>query len=86
VLFAVYPEAQKGQGFPARYKDAYPAAMGRLALSTGLEIQKLVPYYCSDYAAFFAPLYAVDVARQVLFKTLNLRNLCENFVIVLRKP
>jgi SAM-dependent methyltransferase len=86
ILFAVFPEKKKNSGFPAYYRDCTPAKLSRLCRDSGLEVVQVIPYYNSDYTSFFAPLYTIEMLRQVATCRLGLENFCEGFTIIARAP
>ena len=86
VLFTVFPEKAQNSGFRAYYRDCTPARLSDICRECGLEIEKVVPYFKSEYTAFFAPVYTVEMLRQVLMCSLNLENFGESFCIVARRP
>jgi hypothetical protein len=47
---------------------------------------KVIPYYNSGYTSFFAPLYTIEMVRQVLMCRLGLQNFSESFALVARAP
>ena len=86
LLFAIFPEKEKNSGFLAHYRECTPARLSRICRENGLEVVKAIPYYNSDYTSFFAPLYTVEMLRQVLMCTLRMENFAESFSIVARAP
>jgi 2-polyprenyl-6-hydroxyphenyl methylase/3-demethylubiquinone-9 3-methyltransferase len=84
MLFAIFPEKEKDSGFPAYYRDCTPARLSRVCRECGLEVVKIIPYYRSEYTAFFAPFYTVEMLRQLVTCALRLENLAESFTIVAR--
>jgi 2-polyprenyl-6-hydroxyphenyl methylase/3-demethylubiquinone-9 3-methyltransferase len=86
VLFTVFPEKRKNSGFRAYYRDCTPARLSQIVRGCGLEVVKILPYYKSEYTAFFAPLYTVEMLRQATMCSLRLENCAESFSIVARAP
>lgn len=86
LLFGIFPETQKGSGFPAYYRDCTPTRLARICREYGLQIDKIVPYYNSDYTSFFAPLYTLEMFRQAVMCSLRLENFAESFAIMVRAP
>lgn len=86
LLFAIFPEKQRNSGFLAYYRDSTPARLSRICRENGLEVVKSISYYNSDYTSFFAPLYTLEMLRQVLMCSLRLENFAEGFSIVARAP
>jgi len=86
VLFAVFPEKKRNSGFRAYYRDCTPTRLSRLCRENGLHVVQVIPYYNSDYTSFFAPLYTIEMLRQVATCKLGLENFCEGFTILSRAP
>lgn len=86
LLFALFPEKEKDSGFRAYYRDCTPERHSRICQEYGLEVVNLIPYYKSDYTAFLAPLFTLELLRQVLMCYLRLENFAEGFSIVARAP
>jgi SAM-dependent methyltransferase len=86
LLFALFPEKEVDSGFRAYYRDCTPDRHSRICQEYGLEIVNLIPYYKSDYTAFLAPLFTLELFRQVLMCSLRLENFAEGFSIVARLP
>ncbi len=86
LLFTVFPDKRKDSGFQAFYHHCTPSELADIINGRGLEIVKVIPYYKSDYAAFFAPFYTVEMLRQALMCYLELENLAETFSIVAHAP
>jgi SAM-dependent methyltransferase len=86
LLCAIFPEKERNSGFPAYYRDCTPARLARICRENGLQVVKAIPDYNSDYTSFFAPLYTVEMLRQVLMCSLRLENFAEGFAIIARAP
>lgn len=86
LLWMLYPESRSTSGFRAYYRDCTPARMRRLCEEAGLEQIEITPFFASEYFRFFVPLYAAELARQLLLMRLGAENLCETFTVVARKP
>jgi 2-polyprenyl-3-methyl-5-hydroxy-6-metoxy-1,4-benzoquinol methylase len=86
VLFTVFPEKRRNSGFRAYYRDCTPARLSRLCQRSGLQVVQVIPYYNSDYTSFFAPIYTIEMLRQVATCRLSLENFCEAFTIIARAP
>jgi 2-polyprenyl-3-methyl-5-hydroxy-6-metoxy-1,4-benzoquinol methylase len=84
VLFSIFPEKAKGSGFLAYYRDCSPSRLLRICREQGLELDRIYPYYNSDYTSFFAPIYTVETLRQALMCSLDLKDLSESFALVVR--
>lgn len=86
LLWTVYPERRRTSGFPAYYNQCTPHGMRQLCVRAGLEVVETRPYFMSDYLRFLAPLYALEVGRQILLMRLGLENFSETFIVIARKP
>lgn len=86
LLFAIHPHKQENSGFRAYYRECTPARLSRIFRECGLEVVKVIPYYNSGYTSFFAPLYTIEMLRQVLMCRLRLENFSESFALVARAP
>lgn len=86
ILFALQPGKTTTSGFKAYYDHCTPTRMSRLCTDNGLQIDQLNAYFSSDYCSFFAPLYSLDMLRQLTTQMLRQRDLAESFVIVASKP
>jgi SAM-dependent methyltransferase len=86
LLFAIAPHKRENSGFPAFYRECTPARLSRLCRECNLGVVNVTPYYNTGYTSFFAPLYTVEMLRQVLMYSLGLENLAETFSIVARAP
>ena len=81
VLFRIYPEKRSGAGFPAYYHCCVPSAMARLCRECGLLVETRA-YYESEYFSFFAPLYALELLRQLTMMWLGAEDFSETFVVI----
>jgi len=86
LLFAVDPDARHAQGFPSFYRDCTPSALSRLARRHGLDVVGVTTYWMSAYFHPFLPAYAVWRVWTVVARTLDRRDCCESFALVLRRP
>jgi SAM-dependent methyltransferase len=86
LLFAIFPEKEKGSGFRAYYRDCTPSRLARIGREQGLLVKQVIPYYNSDYTSFFVPFYTIETLRQALMGGLKLDDFAESFSIVLHAP
>jgi 2-polyprenyl-6-hydroxyphenyl methylase/3-demethylubiquinone-9 3-methyltransferase len=84
VLFTLFPDKRHDSGFQAFYNHCTPTELAALIGGRGLEVVKVIPYYKSDYASFFAPFYTLEMLRQALMCYLDWQNYAETFSIVVR--
>ena len=86
ILFALQPGKKNTSGFRAYYDCCTPSHMTRLCEENGLHVTGLSAHFSSDYCSFFAPLYTLDLLRQLLMRLVCSRDMAENFVLVAIKP
>jgi 2-polyprenyl-6-hydroxyphenyl methylase/3-demethylubiquinone-9 3-methyltransferase len=86
ILFRVFPNASKAQGFRAYYDRCTPRDIKNLAGQFGLLTERLRLYYHSNYFAFIAPLYALWRVWTLAFYAIDRQQAAETFSIALRKP
>jgi len=86
LLFSIFPEKAEGSGFLAYYRECTPSRLLRICRENGLELDRIYPYYNSDYTSFFAPAYTLETLRQALMCSLHLSDFAESFAVVVRKP
>lgn len=86
VLFSIFPQTRRDQGFPSYYDHCTPAAFEQIARDNGLTVIDRRLYYCSMYFSFFAPLHIVWRIWIVLFKVLDRSAAAETFAMALTKP
>lgn len=86
LLFTVFPESQRGQGFPAFYRRCTPREALDLARSVGLEVEACHLYWYSNYFSFLLPLHVLWRAWTLLFRALAPVQSAETFTLVLRRP
>jgi len=84
VLFRIYPEKRSSGGFPAYYDRCIPSEMARLCRECGLQVETRA-YFESEYFNFFAPLYALELLRQLTMMWLKAEDFAETFVVIARK-
>jgi SAM-dependent methyltransferase len=85
LLFAVYPDARRGQGFVSFYNRCTPADFDRLAADNGLRVEERHLYWSSQYFTFALPLHALWRGGQRLYEGLAGDQAAETFTMVLQK-
>lgn len=83
LLFAIFPQTKRDQGFPSYYDRCTPAAFNQLAQERALVVIDRRLYYCSMYFSFFAPLHVLWRAWIYLFKRLDEEKAAETFAMAL---
>lgn len=87
LLGFLYGEKAETIGFRAYYDRCTPREMERSAHEIGLEVEKKMIFYNSNYFTFFLPVHVLWRLYQLLvIVPFGLEQLCEGFVYVLRKP
>jgi 2-polyprenyl-6-hydroxyphenyl methylase/3-demethylubiquinone-9 3-methyltransferase len=86
ILFRVFPNTSKAQGFRAYYDRCTPREIKKIAGTCGLLTERLRLYYHSNYFAFAAPLYALWRIWSLAFYVVNREQAAETFSVALRKP
>lgn len=86
VLYTIYPDKRATQGFPAYYDHCTPRQLSRLCVRSGLEVDRVIPYYHSEYFAFFAPAHALELLRQLCFLAVGWGEYAETFSLIAGKP
>jgi len=85
MLFAVYPDARRGQGFRSYYNRCTPADFTQLAAANGLRIEERHLYWSSQYFSFAVPLHALWRAGQRAYEGMAGDQAAETFTLVLQK-
>lgn len=85
LLFTIFPQTKRDQGFPSYYNRCTPAGFRAIAKCAGLEIQEAKYYYVSSYFSFFAPLYVLWRAWILLFRLVANEQAAETFCMALKK-
>lgn len=84
VLYALFPVAEKRQGFPSYYHQCTPASFRRLAEANGFEIVEERFYYQSDYFSFFLPFYMLWRMWTLVGSFMLKEHAAETFCMALR--
>jgi 2-polyprenyl-3-methyl-5-hydroxy-6-metoxy-1,4-benzoquinol methylase len=85
ILFRVFPNASRAQGFRAYYDRCTPRELKKVAAAYGLQIEQLRLYYVSNYFAFLSPLYAAWRMWCLAFYMIDQEQAAESFSLALRK-
>ncbi len=86
ILYWLFPEMRKCQGFPAYYNNCTPAELKKLAIANGLVIIEERYYFTSSYFSFFFPLYIAWRLWVLFFHALAGEQAAETFCLALQKP
>jgi len=85
LLFTIFPQTKRDQGFPSFYHKCTPAGFRSIGICSGLEIQEAKYYYVSSYFSFFAPMYVLWRAWILLFRRVAGEQAAETFCMALKK-
>jgi SAM-dependent methyltransferase len=85
ILFAIYPQAERLQGFPSYYNRCTPKGVVQLAARSGLTVLDTRHYYMSDYFSFFFPAHALWRLWTAAVFAFGATELCESFAVALEK-
>lgn len=85
ILFTLFPNAKKRQGFPAYYNHCTPREVQEIAQSLGFEILDKRYYYVSSYFSFFFPLYLLWRIYMLVFQWIAKEQAAETFGLILKK-
>jgi len=86
LLNLAYPEKMHRIGFKAYYNRATPAQFKKMAIDLGLEVGECRIFWASRYLEIFFPVHILWRLYQMIARGFGSENLCETFIIVLRKP
>ncbi|PCI05292.1 MAG: hypothetical protein COB78_01385 [Hyphomicrobiales bacterium] len=84
ILFAIYPEKEEHQGFPAFYDLCTPGMMIEEFERNGVSVEPTC-FWTSSYFSFFFPLYVIWRLYTVIARRLLGHNYCETFILVGQK-
>lgn len=85
LLFTVFPETERAQGFDAYYDRCTPAEVAALGRKYGCEVEEVRLYYASSYFSCFFPLYVLWRIWIVSVALLSPERAAETFSIALRR-
>lgn len=86
LLTLAYPEKMHRIGFKAYYNRATPTKFKAMAADLGLEVEECRIFWASRYLEIFFPAHILWRFYQMIARGFGADNLCETFVIVLKKP
>jgi SAM-dependent methyltransferase len=85
ILFSIFPNAKKCQGFPAYYNLCTPSDIREIAQLLGFEILEERYYFLSSFFSFFFPLYLFWRIYLLAFHRIAKEQAAETFGLVLKK-
>lgn len=85
LLFTIYPQTRRDQGFPSYYDRCTPAEFRAMAEHAGLEVKEAKYYYVSSYFTFFAPMHVLWRAWILLFRGAANEQAAETFCMALKR-
>jgi SAM-dependent methyltransferase len=86
ILFRIFPETRRSQGFVAYYDRCTPRDIAALARAEGLVLLEKRTYYLSRYFAFLFPLYVLWGVWTVIFRAIAAEQAAETFSMAFEKP
>lgn len=86
VLFTVFPQTRRDQGFRSYYRNCTPRGFHAMARAAGLEVVTENLYYVSSYFSFFAPLHVLWRVWILSFRRFAGAQAAETFSMALKKP
>jgi 2-polyprenyl-3-methyl-5-hydroxy-6-metoxy-1,4-benzoquinol methylase len=86
ILFRIFPNTSKAQGFRAYYDRCTPREIKKVAEKYGLLAERLRLYYHSNYFSFLTPLYAMWRLWSLAVYMIDRERAAETFSVALRKP
>ncbi|MBT9550647.1 MAG: methyltransferase domain-containing protein [Hydrogenophaga sp.] len=85
ILFSIFPNTQRNQGFPSYYNRCTPVEFRSISEHTNLEVIDSRYYYTSSYFSFFTPLYIAWRFWIIVYKRMMGEQAAETFSMALRK-
>lgn len=85
ILYAVYPQTRRGQGFVSYYHRCTPRDFEAMARAHGMEVVERRLYFRSGYFSFFFPLYFLWRLWVLGFRAVAGDQAAETFAYALRK-
>jgi 2-polyprenyl-6-hydroxyphenyl methylase/3-demethylubiquinone-9 3-methyltransferase len=85
ILYSVFPQTAKQQGFKSYYDACTPRGFRALAARSGFEVRETQLFYQSAYFTFFFPLHALWRCWVLLFHLVDRVQSAETFAMVLEK-
>jgi len=85
ILFYIFPNTRKTQGFASYYDHCTPREFQRLADKYGFRVEAQRLYYTSSYFSFLFPIYVIWRIWIMLFRAADKLQAAETFSMALRK-
>jgi SAM-dependent methyltransferase len=86
LLRAFMPDRADHLGFPALYDHCTPRDFRRFAVSNGLQIMELRPYYISSYFSVVFPIYVLWRIWILAYRAMAREHAAESFILIAQKP
>jgi len=86
LLFSIYPQTRRNQGFVSYYDRCTPRGFGLLGERNGLVIEEAEYYFVSSYFRFFFPAYLIWRLWLLGFYAVAGNQAAETFSMALHKP
>ena len=85
LLYGIFPDTQRDQGFPAHYDKCTPSEFRRMAATSQFDIAEERFYFVSSYFSFFFPFYFLWRIWMLLFVAVRGDQAAETFSMVFKK-
>lgn len=85
LLFTIFPQSQRDQGFPSYYDRCTPEDFRKIAKRYGLQEESFRAYFQSSYFSFFFPAYMIWRLWMLLFWMLRGDQAAETFSVAYLK-
>lgn len=85
LLYFLFPQAIRHQGFKSYYDCCTPRDFKRIAVKYGLKLEEERVYFISGYFSFFFPVYLCWRLWSVLFRMVAGEQAAESFSMVFQK-
>jgi 2-polyprenyl-6-hydroxyphenyl methylase/3-demethylubiquinone-9 3-methyltransferase len=85
ILFSLYPQTRRNQGFKSYYNRCSPRDFRKLARRNGLQVEESEFYYVSSYFSCFFPIYLIWRIWVLIFYIIAGTQAAETFSMALRK-
>jgi 2-polyprenyl-3-methyl-5-hydroxy-6-metoxy-1,4-benzoquinol methylase len=85
ILFGIFPEKSRAQGFPSFYDSCSPKEITQICVTHGLTVVDAKYYFTSSYFSFFVPLYVIWRLWLITARWWNGNDAAETFSFALRR-
>jgi 2-polyprenyl-3-methyl-5-hydroxy-6-metoxy-1,4-benzoquinol methylase len=85
LLFSIYPNSSRDQGFRSYYKNCTPKELLKFSAEFGLAETKTLSYYMSGYFRFLFPVHIIWRIWLLAFIAIDRVQASETFTLILRR-